>query len=521
MKRKIVLILSVTALIIMFSILSSKKLQLSDNSFDRKTDGLNVAKQSEIIKLASGDSLKLTADVVKKNILGKEIRMFGYNEQIPGPLIEVGQGSKIFIDFTNNIDQDTTIHWHGLRLDNAFDGVPEVTQKPVKQGKTFRYEVKFPDTGMYWYHPHIREDYQQELGLYGNILVVPAEEKKKFNKEEYLILDDIQINKDDVSSYSQDFATQALMGRFGNVMLVNGQTDYSLNANKGDVVRFYITNAANTRTFNLEIPNARIKVIGSDGGYYEKEFFTENIIISPSERYIVDVLFDDASSYEIKNTNPLKEYNLGNIEISQEQSDEDFSAEFSDAKENEEVKKEFLSFKNYMNKPPDVELVMDIKMAGMIQGEMMQNMDHSMHMGMLHAGEDGGIEWEDTMAMMNFGSTTDSVKWLLVDKKTGKANMDISYEWEKGDYVKIRLFNDPNSMHPMQHPIHFHGNRFVVLSKDEIANENMVWKDTVLVPKGETIDILLEVSNPGEWMVHCHIAEHLESGMMLSFNVKE
>ncbi len=76
-------------------------------------------------------------------------------------------------------------------------------------------------------------------------------------------------------------------------------------------------------------------------------------------------------------------------------------------------------------------------------------------------------------------------------------------------------------MHPMQHPIHFHGQRFLVLSRDGEQETNMAWKDTVLIPSGETVEILLEVTNPGEWMAHCHIAEHLEAGMMLPFNVKE
>ncbi len=524
MNKKFAVMVLVVVVVIMFLILGTKKSELSDNSFERSIDNLDVAEKSEIVKIAPGESIKLTADVVKKNIAGQEIRMFGYNGQIPGPLLKVQQDSKVFVDFINNIGEDTTVHWHGLRLDNAFDGVPEVTQKPVKQGETFRYELKFPDAGMYWYHPHVREDYQQELGLYGNILVLPINKDAiKINKEEYLMLDDIQINKEDVSLYSKDFATQALMGRFGNIMLVNGQTDYSFDAKEGDVVRLYLTNAANTRTFNIEIPNAKIKVIGSDGGYYEKEFFTESLIIGPSERYIIDVLFENAGKYELKNVNPLKEYTLAKMVIAKEKSSEDFSAEFVQLEENKESKDEFASLRSYINKAPDVELVMDIKMQGMMQGEMMQGMGHSMNggMGMMHAGEEDGIEWEDTMAMMNLDSTTDNAKWMLVDKKTGKANMDIDYTWRKGEYVKIRLLNDPNSLHPMQHPIHFHGNRFVVLSKNGKPNENMVWKDTVLVPKGETIDILLEVSNPGEWMAHCHIAEHLESGMMLSFNVQE
>jgi FtsP/CotA-like multicopper oxidase with cupredoxin domain len=121
--------------------------------------------------------------------------------------------------------------------------------------------------------------------------------------------------------------------------------------------------------------------------------------------------------------------------------------------------------------------------------------------------------------MMNQGSTTQSLKWKLIDSSTNKENMDIGWQFKQGDKVKISIFNDPDSMHPMQHPIHFHGQRFLVLEKDGVKNNNLVWKDTVLIGKGETIDILLDVTNPGNWMVHCHIPEHMEAGMMSEFKV--
>ena len=132
----------------------------------------------------------------------------------------------------------------------------------------------------------------------------------------------------------------------------------------------------------------------------------------------------------------------------------------------------------------------------------------------------GGIEWEDDMAMMNQMSDTDSIKWKIIDQATGKENMDIDWSFSKGEPVKIRIFNDPNSMHPMQHPMHFHGQRFLVLEHNGIKETNLAWKDTVFIPSGQTVDILLDTSNPGTWMAHCHIAEHLESGMMMKFKVE-
>ncbi|USN56804.1 MAG: multicopper oxidase domain-containing protein [Candidatus Peribacteria bacterium] len=131
------------------------------------------------------------------------------------------------------------------------------------------------------------------------------------------------------------------------------------------------------------------------------------------------------------------------------------------------------------------------------------------------------VEWADTMPMMNAASTTDNTRWHLVDKDTGKRDMDIKRSFDQGDIVKVRIYNDPESAHPMQHPVHFHGQRFLVLNKNGVENQNLVWKDTVLVPTGEYVDILIDMSNPGVWMSHCHIAEHLTAGMMMSFEVKE
>jgi FtsP/CotA-like multicopper oxidase with cupredoxin domain len=131
------------------------------------------------------------------------------------------------------------------------------------------------------------------------------------------------------------------------------------------------------------------------------------------------------------------------------------------------------------------------------------------------------MEWNDAMPMMNWLSTGEQVTWILRDRATGAENAEIDWRFEVGDVVKVRVFNTPESFHPMNHPIHVHGQRFLVLSMDGVQNENLVWKDTAIVPVGSTMEMLIEMSNPGEWMVHCHIAEHLHAGMMFSFIVDE
>jgi len=136
-----------------------------------------------------------------------------------------------------------------------------------------------------------------------------------------------------------------------------------------------------------------------------------------------------------------------------------------------------------------------------------------------HAGA-GGIEWEDDMVEINKITTPTNMRWKLVDRATGEANAAIDWRFTVGDRVKIRLINEMDSDHPMHHPFHVHGaGRFLILTRNGEIEPNLVWKDTVLVRTGEVVDILLDVTNPGRWMAHCHIAEHHESGMMFSFTV--
>jgi FtsP/CotA-like multicopper oxidase with cupredoxin domain len=154
-----------------------------------------------------------------------------------------------------------------------------------------------------------------------------------------------------------------------------------------------------------------------------------------------------------------------------------------------------------------------------MHGDESHEHDGHSHQGHDHAAADG-IEWEDDMVEINRLTTPANMRWKLIDKATGAENAAIEWRFRVGDQVKIRLLNEMAGDHPMHHPFHVHGaGRFLVLSRDGVVDPNLVWKDTVLIRTGETIDILLDITNPGRWMAHCHIAEHHESGMMFSFNV--
>ena len=484
-------------------------------------------KQQDVVILGDGDSFNLVASMVKKNINGREFKMLAYNGSIPGPLIKGTKGSTITVNFTNNTDQETTIHSHGVRLDNQFDGVPDVTQAPVKVGKTFAYKIKFPDEGLYWYHPHLREDYAQELGLYGNFLVLSDDPQywSSVNQEWVVFLDDILIEDGTIVPFDADQANHTLMGRFGNVMLVNGETSYQWKAKRGEVVRIYVTNAANTRPFNFTIPGAQMKLVGGDNGKYERETLVDSVMLGPSERAIIEVLFNKDGTYPVEHQMPDKTYVLGQVVIADEQAPESFAASFATLRTNSDVIQSIDPFRPYFDREPDKQLKLTIAMKSPM-GTSGGN-QHMMHGGMvmdnamMQMGDPKPIEWEDDMGTMNRNSTVDTLEWRLTDQATTKSNLNIAdWQFKQGEVVKIRIFNDPSSMHPMQHPIHIHGQRFLVLTTNGVPSGNLVWKDTALVKTGDTVDLLVEMANPGTWMAHCHISEHLAAGMMMKFEVK-
>ncbi len=477
----------------------------------------------KLVDLADGDSLDLVAGFVKRTIRGTELAMYGFNGQYPGPLIRVKQSATITIRFKNEIDLPSAVHWHGIRLDNKFDGAPGVTQDPVPVGGQFIYRIHFPDPGIYWYHPHVREDIQQDLGLYGNLVVDSPDPAyyNPVNHEAILMLDDLLVDDEGLLPYGRDVANYAIMGRFGNVLLVNGEPDYHLDVKKGDVVRFLLTNVANSRTMNLSFGDNPVKLIGADIGRFEREERVETVVIAPAQRYVVEVKFDRPGRYPIVNAvqalnNFLGEFQetvdtLGTITVSATPTGKDNAKTFNTLRALPEVSAEFAPYQSYFAKAPDKNLLLTVNIQGLpITITAFMAVDTTYFPPQ---------EWVDGMRDMNWVSTTREVHWILRDLDTKQENMDIAWTFKKGDVIKVRMSNDATSMHPMSHPIHFHGQRLLVVARNGIPEENLVWRDTILLPVGQTVDLLIEATNPGKWMTHCHIAEHLEAGMMMVFSV--
>jgi FtsP/CotA-like multicopper oxidase with cupredoxin domain len=577
----------------------------SAHQFSRDLADLPEAHAPETVELENGEAFDIEIAPVAKRLGDVTVRMLAYNGSIPGPTLRVRQDSEVIVNVTNRGDLEATVHWHGLRLENRYDGTHH-TQSPIAVGESFTYHVQFPDPGVYWYHPHIREDYGQELGLYGNIIVEPIDPDywPEVNRELALTLDDVLLEDGKVAPFSHHETTYVAMGRFGDVLLVGGETDLSLRAQLGEVMRFYFTDTANTRVFKVGLPGARMKLVGGDSGRYEREELVEDVILAPSERAVVDVLFEEAGELTLEHRTPDRTYALADITVVDEPAEPSLAEKFGHLRVDPELVAERERIAPYLDAPPDKTLALVAEMAlgtpeveteavfacpmhpeiiaswagkcpkcgmkllpaeqgtdaptayacpmhpevtatwagtcpkcgmtlrptgigeaaeGMATNDDPGHHDHSEGHG--HGEGHGhaateGIEWEDDMVDVNRLTTPANMRWLLVDRATGAENAAIDWQFRVGDRVKIRVINEMDSDHPMHHPIHIHGaGRFLILSRDGVVEPNLVWKDTVLVRTGQTVDILLDVTNPGIWMLHCHIAEHHESGMMFSFNV--
>ena len=448
--------------------------------------------------------------------------LLAYNGTIPGPILRAVQDSTVEIEVTNNLSHPTTIHWHGLRVDRASDGTPtthdhtehDAVQDPaiIASHASKTVSLTFPDVGFFWYHPHLREDRDQDRGLYGGILVVPKDEPERFFPEgsQILFLDDIELSWRGKPIFA-DLPTHSLMGRYGTQPLINGQARY-----QGTTVlptgptRFFLVNAANARPWRLSVPGATLTLIGEDAGFLETPRVVEEVVLGPSERVVIDIAFPKSGLYTVVHRGD-EVWNLAEFQVDEHVVSHHVVAPSSPI--SDEVKRlSGASLNEWRQQAPDRvwEFDLDWQRGG---GHAGHTMDHAMHTGA------DGIEWSDQMGKMNSESTPQTVAWHMKDAATGAFDEMIQTQVAQGSWSTLRLLNRADSAHPMQHPFHLHGQRFVVLAVDGAVPETLGWQDTVLIPAGATVDLLVEWANPGRWMAHCHIAEHLEAGMFTWIDV--
>lgn len=473
--------------------------------------------------LKAGDTLDLTATIVRRTIRGHTFLAYAFNGEVPGPILRIPQGATVAVRFHNRIDLPSSVHWHGVRVENRFDGVPGLTQPALAPGDSLVYLVHAPDPGVFWYHPHEREDIEQPLGLAAALLVDSRDSAyyAPANQEQVLVLSDLLINADTLIPFGREAPDFALMGRTGNVLLVNGEPDYRLSVRRGEVVRFFLINASSSRTYNLSFGGASLKLVAGDQSRFEREVRVESVVIGPAERYVVDVRFPKAGTYPVLNAvqtinHFIGEYQaevdtLGLISADTVPAAPDLAGAFGALREDSDLFREIARLGPALDREPDRRLTLTMQVHGLaLTTAQFMSIDTAYYTP---------VEWNDAMPDMNWLSTGDQVTWQIRDDATGKTNMDIDWHVPVGSLVKVRIFNDPKSFHPMQHPIHLHGQRMLVVARDGVRTTDFVWKDTAVIPVGSTVDLLVDASNPGAWMWHCHIAEHLGAGMMAVMHV--
>jgi FtsP/CotA-like multicopper oxidase with cupredoxin domain len=265
-----------------------------------------------------------------------------------------------------------------------------------------------------------------------------------------------------------------------------------------------------------------MKLVGGDVGKVEHEQWVESVVLAPAERWIVDVRFEQPGAAALLNRVQAIDHarglffaetdTLGTITVLGEAAAPDLGPQFRRLRTNDEVVADIARYRARFAAAPDKQLLLTLRTGNSLPFGLVQVMR-------LDTGYVNPVEWSGTMPMMDWLSSGKEVEWVLRDPATGKENMDIGWTFRQGDVVRLRLANDRHTLHPMQHPIHIHGQRFLVLAQNGVPSQNLVWKDTFLLPVGWTADLLVEMSNPGKWMLHCHIAEHLEAGMHTVFTV--
>ena len=416
-------------------------------------------------------------------------RVWSYGETLPGPLIRAKQGERIRIDVQNDLPVATTVHWHGLRVPNAMDGVPMLTQEPIQPAARYTYEFDLPDAGTYWYHPHLGSAEQLGRGLYGGI-IVEEQEPPKVDRELVWILDDWRL--DQQAQIVENFGNWHDLshnGRLGNSVTVNGRDPGDVSVRAGERLRLRLINAANARVFALLFEGHAPWIVALDGQPVTPHAPSDGrVLLAPSQRVDLIVDFDGEPGSRHRVIDEAYErdrYLLLDLVYAAEASRRDKPAE-----------------------PPTA-----LPANPLPEPDLETAETHRIHFGggmMDPALRRGDIDVESAREQFGRGEV-----WRI----NGEARLGHGGEplltLARNRAVKLELVNDT----AWDHPIHLHGHSFRVLKVNDAPQPHRPWRDTLLMAPGETAEIAFVADNPGDWMFHCHIPEHQESGMMATIRV--
>jgi FtsP/CotA-like multicopper oxidase with cupredoxin domain len=411
--------------------------------------------------------------------------VWAYDNRVPGPEIRVRQGERIRVRVENRLPEETTVHWHGVRVPNAMDGVPHLTQAPIGPNKAFVYEFDVPDAGTYWYHPHQHSTVQVGRGLCG-ALIVEEPQPITVDRDLVWVLSDWRLLEN--AQISDDFDNRHDMahnGRVGNTVTLNGKVPDTVAVRAGERVRLRLINAANARIFGLEFEGHRPMIIAYDGQPVSPhEPPGGRVVIGPAMR--IDVVLDMTGK-------------SGSRSMVTDRFYRGLEYRFVDLAYAAEPLRERpldtpISLEPNKLAEPDIRTAErhEVTFNGGMMGGMMMN-------------KGGGMGGMNMMEMMHSGKI-----WFINGVAATGHVHDPLITLQRGRSYVLALDNET----AWHHPIHLHGHFFRVISRNGRPTEHREWQDTVLMAPREKVEIALVADNPGDWMFHCHILEHQASGMM-------
>lgn len=461
--------------------LSRRDVLLGASSFALTSQVPNMTLASE------GDGLfQLTASPVERTLTGEGgplSTLWSYNETVPGPEIRVGQGERVRVNFTNQLEEPTSVHWHGIRIDNAMDGVAGLTQAPIMPDESFTYDFVAPDAGTYWYHAHNRSWNQVARGLYGSLIIDEPEPLFDSAHDITLVIDDWRLVGEgtlDTASFGE-LMDWSHGGRLGNYVTVNGKPAHSLRMQRGEAYRLRLINAANARVFEFDPNRFHGQVIAYDG----------QTVTEPQTLSYAPMLLGPAQRVDL-------------LVVPQE----DFALEA------------FVNDQAY----PIVGFAVEGRDAGVAPAIALSPNDlpepdlanaHRIRIEMAGGAMGGGVEMIYQGEPVTRQVIQDSGQlWSF----NGVANLADTpmFTARPGETIIIETVNVTRWVHAM----HVHGHHFKVLSRSGAeVDDGQPWRDTFLIGPQKTTQIAFVADNPGKWLYHCHMLEHAAAGMSTWFNV--
>jgi len=443
-------------------------------------------------------SYRLVMAPTQQKLLGDdkpETALWCFNDSLPGPVLRARQGDVLRVEVENRLPQPTTVHWHGIRLPLAMDGVPGLSQEPIPPGGRFVYEFALPDAGSYWYHPHWGSAEQVGRGLYGALIVAERNAAQAWDREALWVLSDLRLDKE--AQITPDFRLPMDLshaGRLGNTALLNGLLAQNFSVTPGERLRLRLINTANARIFALRFAQHRPWLVALDGHPLPPRQLGEDapVTLGPGMRadLILDATGKPGERFTVSDSDPRgRRYALLDLEYGPQPVGAKFFGKDLPALPPNPVAE------------PDIARAerLSLTMSGGAMGQLTEVSVDGKKLGLREAFQQHRVAWA-----LNGQAHTEQ------QHGPGHGHSPPLFSLSLGKSYIIEVINE--TMWP--HPLHLHGHAFRVLSQDGQALADKPFHDTVLInPRGRA-ELAFMADNPGDWMLHCHILEHQAAGMM-------